>query len=69
MRIIPHDQNSGGFFVALIKKHNDFEWKYDVKNEKKEEENEDLEEKFVAENLPQMDKEVVLENEDPKAEN
>ncbi len=21
MRIIPHDQNSGGFFVALLKKH------------------------------------------------
>ena len=62
MRIIPHDQNSGGFFVALLKKHNDFEWKYDVKNENKEGENEDLEEKFVAENLPQIDKEVVLDN-------
>lgn len=69
MRIIPHDQNSGGFFVALLKKHDDFEWKYDVKNEKKEGDNEDLEEKFVAENLPQMDKAVVLDNEDPKAEN
>lgn len=35
MRVLPHDQNSGGFFVALLKKHDDFEWKYDVKNEKK----------------------------------
>ena len=24
MRILPHDQNSGGFFVALMKKHDDF---------------------------------------------
>jgi len=29
MRILPHDQNSGGFFIALLKKHEDFEWKYD----------------------------------------
>ena len=24
MRILPHDQNSGGFFVALLKKHDNF---------------------------------------------
>jgi len=24
MRILPHDQNSGGFFIALLKKHEDF---------------------------------------------
>lgn len=24
MRMYPHDQNSGGFFVALLKKHEDF---------------------------------------------
>jgi hypothetical protein len=35
MRILPHDQNSGGFFIALLRKKEDFEWKYDVKNEKK----------------------------------
>ena len=35
MRILPHDQNSGGFFIALLKKHQDFEWKYDVKGDKK----------------------------------
>ena len=34
MRILPHDQNSGGFFVALFKKNQDFEWKYDVKDKK-----------------------------------
>ena len=30
MRILPHDQNSGGFFVALFKKHDNFQWKYKV---------------------------------------
>jgi hypothetical protein len=34
MRILPHDQNSGGFFIALLKKHEDFEWKYDIKGAK-----------------------------------
>lgn len=29
MRILPHDQNSGGFFVALLRKNQDFEWKYE----------------------------------------
>lgn len=24
MRMYPHDQNSGGFFVALLKKHENF---------------------------------------------
>jgi tRNA (cytosine34-C5)-methyltransferase len=28
MRILPHDQNSGGFFVALLRKTEDFEWLY-----------------------------------------
>ena len=34
MRLLPHDQNSGGFFVALLKKHLDFEWKYETKCKK-----------------------------------
>lgn len=34
MRILPHDQNSGGFFVALLKKHHDFEWNYSLKPKK-----------------------------------
>lgn len=34
MRMLPHDQNSGGFFIALIKKHEDFEWKYSLKTKK-----------------------------------
>lgn len=38
-----------------------------MKNEKKEGENEDLEENFVAQNLPEMDKQIILDNEDPKA--
>jgi len=29
MRILPHDQNSGGFFVALLRKREDFQWKYE----------------------------------------
>ena len=37
MRILPHDQNSGGFYVALIHKLQDFEWSYSSNkaNEKK----------------------------------
>lgn len=31
MRILPHDQNSGGFFIALLKKHDNFEWLYEFK--------------------------------------
>ena len=31
MRILPHDQNSGGFFVALLRKQENFEWLYDAK--------------------------------------
>lgn len=31
MRILPHDQNSGGFFIALLKKKDNFEWLYDAK--------------------------------------
>jgi hypothetical protein len=33
--MLPHDQNSGGFFLALMKKHEDFEWNYGS-NDKKE---------------------------------
>ena len=35
MRMMPHDQNSGGFFVALLKKHDSFEWKYATGNKAK----------------------------------
>lgn len=35
MRILPHDQNSGGFYVALLKKHENFQWKYKTNKEKK----------------------------------
>lgn len=34
MRILPHDQNSGGFYVALLKKHDNFQWKYAVSKSK-----------------------------------
>ena len=34
MKMLPHDQNSGGFFLALLKKHEDFEWNFDPKNKK-----------------------------------
>lgn len=68
MRILPHDQNSGGFFVALLKKHQDFEWKYSTsKKEKlvdeKEEANEAAirDEEFVHNNLPEMENDVVNE--------
>jgi len=37
MRMLPHDHNSGGFFVALLKKHLDFEWKYENKSKKQDE--------------------------------
>ena len=50
MRMLPHDQNSGGFFVALLKKHLDFEWKYENKENKHEDF--DQEENFVKMNLP-----------------
>ncbi len=52
MRMLPHDQNSGGFFVALLKKHLDFEWKYENKSNKQEEV--DQEENFVKMNLPEV---------------
>lgn len=29
MRILPHDHNSGGFFVALLRKTKNFHWKYE----------------------------------------
>lgn len=51
MRMLPHDHNSGGFFVALLKKHLDFEWRYDIKNKKQGEEA-DREEDFVDNNQP-----------------
>lgn len=35
MRILPHDQNSGGFYVALLKKTQDFEWSYSSNQKKK----------------------------------
>lgn len=34
MKMFPHDQNSGGFFLALLKKHEDFEWNYNLKSKK-----------------------------------
>ena len=34
MRILPHDQNSGGFYVALLKKNDNFQWKYSTSKEK-----------------------------------
>ena len=35
MRILPHDQNSGGFYVALLKKTHEFQWKYTINQKKK----------------------------------
>lgn len=37
MRVLPHDQNSGGFYVALLKKHADFAWKQNKKEGNNEE--------------------------------
>lgn len=54
MRVLPHDQNSGGFYVALFKKNMDFEWKYSATQKKKMEEKgeEEIEEEFLEKNLP-----------------
>ena len=41
MRILPHDQNSGGFYVALLKKKDNFQWKYSVSKEKMQSKDED----------------------------
>ena len=37
MRILPHDQNSGGFFVALLRKKQNFQWKYKTNTKEKAE--------------------------------
>lgn len=29
MRVLPHDMNSGGFFLALLKKTKGFAWNYE----------------------------------------
>lgn len=57
MRILPHDQNSGGFYVALLKKTHQFEWKYTVNQRKKMEEKGEaqLEQEFLENNLPEVD--------------
>ena len=34
MRMLPHDENSGGFYLALFRKSKDFEWKYNDKKAK-----------------------------------
>ena len=52
MRMLPHDHNSGGFFLALIKKHDNFEWNYSIKGGK--EPQKDKEEDFVENNLPEV---------------
>ena len=41
MKILPHDQNSGGFYVALLKKKDNFQWKYSVSKEKMQSKDED----------------------------
>lgn len=28
MRMLPHDENGGGFYLALFRKSKDFEWKH-----------------------------------------
>lgn len=72
MRILPHDQNSGGFFVALLKKQENFEWLYDTKKNSKmvdegEEKNEEQrEEDFLRSNMPEVENAVALEDEGQK---
>jgi hypothetical protein len=68
MRVLPHDQNSGGFFVALMRKNEDFEWRYDHSKrnklvDEKEEGNEQnfRDQEFVDNNLPQVEQEVADE--------
>lgn len=58
MRVLPHDQNSGGFYVALIKKLPDFEWKYTAKtgsNQNKDKNDDD----FLENNMPECDQVVI----------
>ena len=65
MRLMPHDQNTGGFFVALLKKHNDFEWKYANQQGDKIKEGEDVEgreEEFLKSNLPEVEEAVAKED-------
>lgn len=71
MRILPHDQNSGGFFVALLKKQENFEWLYEKKGSKMEEEGEQRneeqrEEDFLNSNMPDVENAVALEDEGQK---
>lgn len=60
MRILPHDQNSGGFYVALLKKTHEFEWKYSTNQKKKIEEKgeAEVEQEFVDNNLPEIDEQI-----------
>ena len=70
MRVLPHDQNSGGFYVALFKKHHDFEWKYGNKGEKPqnkmEEEDVEKDEEFLKANLPDIQNDIAVENNDDR---
>lgn len=66
MRVLPHDQNSGGFFVALLCKGEDFEWLYEKKGkayEEKEKEEVNREEEFLRSNMPDVENAVVVEDE------
>lgn len=65
MRILPHDQNSGGFFVALLRKREDFAWLYDNKNTSRlidEREEGNAEDEFLRSNMPEVENAVVLED-------
>ena len=62
---MPHDQNTGGFFVALLRKHHDFEWKYgneQAAKMKEGEEPEAREEEFLQNNLPEVEEAVAKED-------
>ena len=57
MRILPHDQNSGGFFVALLRKRAEFQWKYEGGKV-----GEEGEEEFLKANMPEVENAVALED-------
>jgi hypothetical protein len=62
MRILPHDQNSGGFFVALLRKGEDFQWKYEGEKVPGTEGEGEGEEELLRSHMPEVENAVALED-------
>lgn len=64
MRILPHDHNSGGFFVALLRKTKNFHWKHEDTLSKTASNHEELEEKALEAQMEKVDAELPKEQDE-----